>query len=146
MEIDVSGAAVPRLPRRDIEEFVRSSLAALRRARVVPFRPSELSIVLVSDSEMRALNRRFRGRRSTTDVLTFEGDPGPEPGQRPLGEIVISVEQAKRQAREQHHSVATEIRYLLLHGMIHALGYDHETDQGEMNALEMKIRARVGLD
>ncbi len=94
------------------------------------------------------LNRTWRGKKKTTDVLTFEADDSyapPESADRPLGDIVISVDQARRQASEQKHSLATEVRYLILHGIIHAYGYDHETDQGEMNALELKVRAKVGL-
>lgn len=95
---------------------------------------------------MRKLNRTWRGVNRTTDVLTFRGDDSvPEDAEHSLGDIVISVDQAKRQAQEQKHSLATEVRYLILHGLIHALGYDHETDDGEMDELELKIRARVGL-
>jgi probable rRNA maturation factor len=89
---------------------------------------------------MRELNRKFRRKNKTTDVLTFRGD-GPL-----LGEIVISVDQARRQAADEKHSVAIEVRYLILHGILHAMGYDHETDNGEMHALELKVRAKVGLD
>jgi probable rRNA maturation factor len=85
---------------------------------------------------MRRLNRQYRGKNKTTDVLTF-------PGERP--DIVISLEQARRQALAEGHSLATEVRYLILHGVLHALGYDHETDGGEMNALELRVRGRVGL-
>lgn len=63
-----------------------------------------------------------------------------------LGEIVISLPQARRQAAEQRHSLATEVRYLLLHGLLHAYGYDHEADRGEMNAAELQLRRKVGLE
>ena len=86
---------------------------------------------------MRGLNRKFRGKSKTTDVLTFPGEDSCE--------IVISIDQAKRQARTEKHSLATELRYLLLHGILHGLGYDHEADDGEMNALEVQIREKVGL-
>ena len=95
---------------------------------------AELSIAFVHDATMRALNRRFRRKDKTTDVLTF-----PD-------EIVISLDQARRQARDEKHSLATEVRYLIAHGVLHALGYDHETDEGEMNALELVVRQRVGLE
>ena len=98
---------------------------------------------------MRNLNRQFRKKNKTTDVLTFPADDSyVDPGQsgRPLGDVVISVDQAKRQATDEKHSLATEIRYLILHGILHALGYDHETDQGEMNALETEVRGLVGLE
>ena len=130
--VDVSGS-VPRLTRRDIATFARRVL------RAVEAEPDELSIAFVDDEAMRELNRKFRRKNKTTDVLTFPGD-GPL-----LGEIVISVDQARRQAADEKHSLATEVRYLILHGILHALGYDHEKDHGEMNALEMRVRGAVGL-
>jgi len=146
--VDVSGHAIRGLPRREIARFVATCLDTLRRARVEGAVRSTASIAFVSDRQMRELNSHYRGKRATTDVLTFEGsEDDVEPGASApsLGEIVISVDQARRQAREERHSLATEIRYLLLHGVIHALGYDHETDDGEMDALELRIREKVGL-
>src|SRR5688500_12828832 len=145
MRVDISGRAIPRLPRREIEAFVKRSFSAIRRAGAAPGMPSEVSIAFLDDRAMAALNARFRGKRKTTDVLTFpsgeiEGDGSP------LGDIAISIDQARRQAREGGHSLATEIRYLLLHGLLHASGHDHESDDGEMNALELAIRAKVGLE
>jgi len=127
VKVDVGGAAVPRLSRREIARFARRVLRAARGA------IAELSIAFVGDATMRALNRKFRGRNKTTDVLTF-----PD-------EIVISLDQARRQARDERHSLATEVKYLIAHGVLHALGYDHETDGGEMNALELRVRDKVGL-
>jgi probable rRNA maturation factor len=144
----VSGAAVRALSRAAIRDFVANALGALRGARALAFDVSELSVAFVDDAAMRRLNRRYRGRDETTDVLTFPADDSyrdPGASGRPLGDIVISIPRARRQAAGQRHSLATELRILLLHGLIHSLGYDHETDQGEMNALEMKIRKKVGL-
>lgn len=129
--IEVSGRSVPRFSRRDIESFAQSVLRALRSKH-------DLSIAFVDDAQMRKLNRNYRDKNMTTDVLTFELDQS-------FGEIVISLDQAKRQAVDERHSLATEVRYLIVHGIIHAHGYDHETDDGEMNALELKVRSRVGL-
>ena len=98
----------------------------------------QVSIALVDDATMRNLNRKFRHENKTTDVLTFPAEDGCE--------IVISVDQARRQARQEKHSLATELRYLLVHGLLHGLGYDHETDDGEMNELEVDVREKVGLD
>ncbi len=131
--VEVSGS-VPRLTRREIATFARRVLQAAGR------RPADLSIAFVDDASMRELNRKFRRKNKTTDVLTFPGDAPL------LGEIVISVDQARRQAADEKHSLATEVRYLILHGILHAMGYDHETDHGEMNALELKVRAAVGLE
>jgi probable rRNA maturation factor len=131
VNVDVSGPAVPRLSRASLAAFVRDVLRAARARGI-----EEVSIAFVSDAAMKRLNRQYRGKNKTTDVLTFPGD-------RP--DVVISLDQARRQAADEKHSLATEVRYLVLHGLLHALGYDHETDEGEMNALEMKVRGRVGL-
>ncbi|HVT45499.1 MAG TPA: rRNA maturation RNase YbeY [Thermoanaerobaculia bacterium] len=147
IDVEISGPGIPRLSRSAVRDFVRRALRAIQRAGAATLDPEEVSIAFVDDGEMRRLNRGFRGRKQTTDVLTFEGDAESQIPDAPrfLGEIVISVDQAKRQAAAQRHSLATEIRYLLLHGLLHAFGYDHETDDGEMDALEMAIRRRVGL-
>ena len=133
MIIEVTGGAVPRLTRRDVTSFVRKVLLALRKDEEM----TDVSIALVDDDTMKALNRKFRHQSKTTDVLTFPADDSCE--------IVISVDQARRQAAAEKHSIATEVRYLLLHGLLHGLGYDHETDDGEMNRLELKVREKVGL-
>ena len=148
--IEVSGS-VPRFSRVEIGAFVRNVLLTLEKlGRIKDGGVSEVSIAFVDDDAMRSLNRKFRHTASTTDVLTFPaddsyGDPSSNGG-RPLGDIVISVDQARRQAPAEKHSLAVEVRYLILHGILHALGYDHETDRGEMNALEVEVRAAVGLD
>ncbi len=144
MIVEVTGSAVPRLTRRDVTTFVRKVLLALRKDEEI----TDVSIAFVDDETMKGLNRKFRHKNKTTDVLTFPADDSyNEPNHRgkPLGDIVISVDQARRQAAEEKHSIATEVRYLLLHGVLHALGHDHETDDGEMNRLELKVRAAVGL-
>ena len=143
--VEVTGAAVPRFSRREIAQFVRRILIALR----VDDDIHDVSIAIVDDEAMRNLNRKFRKKNKTTDVLTFpadDSDADPNATGRPLGDIVISIDQARRQATDQKHSLATEVRYLILHGILHALGYDHETDSGEMNALEVEVRASVGLE
>ena len=132
-QVEVSGTA-PRISHREITTFTRKVLHALDRLDDM----QEISIALVNDAKMRNLNRKYRRKNKTTDVLTFPGDQSCE--------IVISVDQARRQAAREKHSIATELRYLILHGVLHGLGYDHETDNGEMNALEMKTRDAVGLD
>lgn len=146
--VEVSGS-VPRLTQREIATFVRKVLLSLERMHALEGEIHEASIAFVDDAAMRTLNRRFRGRNRTTDVLTFPADRSyADPGEegRPLGDIVISVEQARRQAAAERHALATEVRYLILHGILHALGYDHEHDRGEMNALELRVRAAVGLE
>ena len=130
--VEVSGRAVPRFSRNDITAFAVTVLRALRSKH-------ELSIAFVDDAQMQKLNLDYRRKNKTTDVLTFELDEN-------FGEIVISLDQARRQAVDEKHSLATEVRYLIVHGISHAHCYDHETDNGEMNALELKVRERVGLE
>jgi probable rRNA maturation factor len=129
--VEVSGAAVPHFSRRDIASFIRKVLLALDH------NMGEVSVALVDDKTMQSLNKKFRHKNKPTDVLTFPGDESCE--------IVISLDQARRQARHEKHSLPTELRYLLLHGILHGLGYDHETDRGEMEALELDLRDAVGL-
>jgi probable rRNA maturation factor len=143
LNIEVTGGAVPRLTRRDIAAFSRKILLMLEEDEI-----TDVSIAFVDDEAMKNLNRQFRHKNKTTDVLTFPADEtygDPNRRGRPLGDIVISIDQARRQAADEKHSVATEVRYLILHGILHALGYDHETDNGEMNALELKLRDSLGL-
>jgi probable rRNA maturation factor len=147
--VEVTGEAVPRFSRREIGAYTRKVLLALEKLGRLPEEITEISIAFVTDEAMTSLNRKFRKKSKTTDVLTFPADDSyndPSQTGRPLGDIVISVDQARRQAAQEKHSTATEVRYLILHGVLHALGYDHETDQGEMNALEMEARAAVGLE
>ena len=112
----------------------------------------EIAIALVSDARMRTLNRRYRGKDYATDVLSFAADAAPQPPARipqsgPLGDLVIATGVAKRQAREAGHSYQTELRVLALHGLLHLLGYDHESraDNGRMRRTETRLRKKGGL-
>jgi probable rRNA maturation factor len=108
---------------------------AARRLRV----RGELSLVLAGDGLLRRLNREYRGKDKTTDVLSFPGDGG-EGG---LGDIVISVAKAERNARRFGRSLPQELDVLALHGFLHVLGYDHESDDGAMDQLEGRLRKRL---
>ena len=148
--VEVTGPAVPRFTRRETAAFARTVLLALEKLDRLEQPVTELSIAFVDDETMKSLNRKFRKKNKTTDVLTFPADdsyvdPARNTG-RPLGDVVISLDQARRQAAEERHSLPTELRYLILHGILHALGYDHETDKGEMNELEVEVRVVVGLE
>ncbi len=101
---------------------------------------ASLGVRFTSDAEMRRLNCRHRGRDHTTDVLSFPGGPTAEGPH--LGDVVIAVPQARRQARAAGHGVGRELRSLLLHGILHCLGYDHATDRGEMRRRERRLRRR----
>lgn len=99
-----------------------------------------VDILLTGDAEMRQLNRRFRGKDSSTDVLSF---PAPEASGG--GDIAISVARARAQAASLGHDLPTEIKVLILHGMLHLAGYDHERDRGQMLRREQKLRAELRL-
>ena len=124
---------------------VRSLVGRLRRTLTQskiqnPRSKTDLSILFCGDARMRALNYRFRGKDRPTDVLSFPAGQGEL-----LGDIVVSVPYAARQARRRGEQTRREIDRLLLHGYLHLLGYDHETDGGEMDALEVKLKRRLGL-
>jgi probable rRNA maturation factor len=89
---------------------------------------------------MRALNRAFRGKDYATDVLSFPADVRPF-----LGDVAIATGVARRQAGDAGHSLATELRVLALHGLLHLLGYDHESDAGVMERAEARLRKAAGL-
>ena len=97
---------------------------------------SSLGIRFAGDRELRRVNLQYRGKDKPTDVLSFPGEEGH------LGDILISVPTARRQAESMGHSTERELKVLLLHGILHCLGYDHETDEGEMERLERRLRRR----
>ena len=112
-------------------------------------------VALVNDAAMAKLNLQFRGKAGPTDILSFPwpgGDrddraiPVPKELAGFLGDIVISVEAAQRNAATEEHSLQTEIHQLVLHGALHLCGYDHETDQGEMNMLELRLRKQLDIE
>jgi probable rRNA maturation factor len=111
-------------------------------------REAALTITFVRDHAMRRLNRDYRGVDQPTDVLSFayhEGEEivAPEMESRHLGDVVISVETAGRYAGELGLTFDREIEHLIIHGALHLAGYDHETDDGEMNRLEKKLRKEL---
>jgi probable rRNA maturation factor len=105
-----------------------------------------IAIAFISNRRMKELNKLFRGKNSTTDVLSFPHEPDEfDPDKNNLGDIVISVEQAQIQAEENGLTLEGEIKQLILHGVLHLCGYDHETDNGEMNARELELREELGI-
>ena len=105
------------------------------------------SIVFVGDAAIRKLNRQFRGKDRATDVLSFptRAEKFEHENRFHLGEVVISVQRAAAQAKQNGLSFANEIRQLILHGLLHLCGYDHETDGGEMNRIELRLRKKLGI-
>lgn len=143
-----------------LHPFMRSLRAALHLGR------RDFNVCFVDDRQIRRLNKAFLGKNRPTDVLSFpwmaEGGPTlPSGGGRPsskrirpatgseftnfLGDVAISVETARRNACRAGHSTLHELRQLIVHGALHLMGYDHETDRGEMAALELSLRERLGI-
>ncbi len=105
----------------------------------------QVTVLLTTDAALRDLNCRFRGKAKSTDVLSFPASAPASGPERIVGDIAISVETARRQAAEQGHSLGTEIKVLILHGLLHLAGYDHESDAGQMRRRERDLRAQLGL-
>lgn len=158
-----------RLARKPLEVFL------LRVKKELGVEESEVTICFVSDAEIAGMNERFRKKNGPTDVLSFPARNGGSARSRKgekiytegakdtegrekslgrrrsratevyLGDIAIAPETARRYAKKNGRSLNSELRVLILHGVLHLLGYNHETDQGEMNRIEQKIRRRFGL-
>jgi probable rRNA maturation factor len=132
---DDRGRRVPSAPA--LARWLRAIAPARARGTV--------SVAVLSDARVRALNRRYRGVNQATDVLSFPASLEPRVPSPSLGDIVISRGVARRQAREAGHSELTEWRVLALHGLLHLLGYDHERDRGRMRRVERRLRRQGGL-
>ncbi len=156
-----------RVAMRSLESFLRQV------KRELSLKESDVTICLVSDKAMARLNQNFRKKKGPTDVLSFPQEDSFSPlatrhsplrGQsaksrkdtgkqqlvkksRPtyLGDIAISPSTARRYAKSHDRTLGSELRVLILHGVLHLLGYDHETDHGEMDEIEQKLRKRFGL-
>ncbi len=127
------------------EDLLRTTVGQVMKAESVDY-PAELSLLITGDETVHELNLRYRKIDSTTDVLAFalqEGDdfPGDPEGPSQLGEVIVSCPQAVRQAEEGGHSLERELSVLVIHGVLHLLGYDHETDEDAevMEAHELQI-------
>jgi probable rRNA maturation factor len=125
-----------------------------QRARKAAGLRGQVNVVLTSSRDIRALNRRFRGKDKPTDVLSFPALQAVWPGSKTRatrasnefsGDIVISTDIARRNARLYQHAPAQELKILMLHGMLHLAGFDHETDRGEMARQEERLRRELGL-
>jgi len=125
-------------PLEDFFERVRQELR---------FPQNAVTIQFISDAAMARLNQNFRHKRGPTDVLFFPANGGSRPPQTAayIGDIAISPQTARRNARRFSRTLPAEMRILILHGMLHLAGFDHETDHGEMDRLEKRLRRRLGV-
>ena len=117
----------PRVRRRELRRFLQDLAAQIAPA-------ASVTCLITTDRELRSLNREFRAKDYATDVLSF-----------PPGDLAISFERAAEQAAERGHGVEQELRILMLHGLLHLAGLDHETDAGAMARAEVRWRKRLGL-
>jgi len=127
-----------RVDGRALRAFVVEVVGALE----IPH--ASVTLALVGDARMRKMNREFRGFDKATDVLSFPAGDDSGAG-RYLGDIVISVDTAERQSRRRGSLLTRELRVLALHGVLHLLGYDHQTDDGEMRRVEYRLRRRFEI-
>ena len=125
----------------DLTELALSRFVA--RARRAVQLPGAVNVLVTSSAEMKSLNRRFRGKDRPTDVLSFPSEPDAR--KQFAGEIAISGDIATQNARALGHSAAEEVKVLVLHGLLHLRGYDHECDNGQMARRERQLRARLHL-
>jgi|SRR5579871_1430773 len=140
MSPDGSSITFRRVPgtlkRQPLERFARTLEYSIARQ---PF-----GCLITTDAELRRLNRDYRGKDAVTDVLSFPA-PDSQPPHSYIGDIAISYPRARDQARQFGHGTEDEIRILMLHGVLHLLGMDHETDKGRMARTEKRWRERLGL-
>jgi probable rRNA maturation factor len=123
---------------RSLARFLTQARAAVRLR-------GQVSVLFTTDAMQRRLNRRFRSKNSSTDVLSFPANSNIPGAGEMAGDLSISVPMAQRQAAQQGHALGTELKVLILHGLLHLAGYDHETDTGQMARRERTLRARLRL-
>jgi probable rRNA maturation factor len=135
---DTKSAALPSA--RTLSIFLNKARSAVRLK-------GQVTVLLTTDNAIRTLNRRFRGKNKATDVLSFPAYPlqNTTPAERLAGDMAIGVPTARRQAAEEGHALSIEIKILILHGLLHLAGYDHEADTGQMARREQKLRAKLRL-
>jgi probable rRNA maturation factor len=139
------GAAISSARNRDSLPSARTLARFLAEAQQAVKLRGEVNVLLASDATIRRLNRQFRGINKTTDVLSFPAEALIQTREKIAGDLAISVPTARKQGIEQGHSLAIELKVLILHGLLHLAGYDHETDKGEMARREQKLRAKLKL-
>jgi probable rRNA maturation factor len=136
------------IDRRIVADLAQATLEQVAKVKGEPHTGIQLSVAFVRDKKIQQLNRLYRGKNYATDVLSFpataeQNDPDDIAEENYLGDIVIATDTARRQATEASLSVEREIQELVIHGVLHLCGYDHETDNGEMNRLEVKLRRQL---
>jgi probable rRNA maturation factor len=131
-----------RLAPRSLEAFFRKALRAAK------LKPDSVTVAFVTDAEIARLNKTYRKKNHPTDVLSFPAVSSLKGSRKNgfLGDIAIAPATARRYAKKNGRSLQSEICVLMLHGILHVLGYDHETDRGQMDRIEHKLRRKLGLE
>jgi len=138
-ELEPDPAPHGRIPAaRTLARFLTQAQSAVRLR-------GEVGVLLTTDRAIRRLNRQFRGKDKATDVLSFPAEPLAREREKLAGDLAISVETARNQGAACGHPLGVEIKVLMLHGLLHLAGYDHETDEGRMARRERQLRAGLGL-
>ncbi len=133
----LAGGDAPAEARRAVRDVLRAAAPRLAVG------AGDVVVRFVDADTMRELNRSWRGKDRPTDVLSFPSGAADPAGRRHIGDIALCWEVARAQAAKRRHAPAREAALLALHGLIHLLGYDHETDDGTMDALERRLRRQV---
>jgi len=133
--IEAERAKTRSLAKRDLNRFLAAAVEALGLA-------GEFSVLLTGDDRLRTLNRQYRGIDKPTDVLSFPASPEAATGG---GDLAISLGVASEQAANHGHTLQMEVKILILHGLLHLAGYDHECDQGQMRRRETRLRKQFAL-
>jgi probable rRNA maturation factor len=139
--IAIDSQALALVPEADLSKPVLTRF--LNRARKLVGLEGDVELLLTSDAELKRLNHAFRNKNKATDILSFPAPP--EIAQHHAGDLAISLETAARQAARFGHSLPDEVRILILHGLLHLNGLDHEADKGEMATRESELRAALKL-
>jgi probable rRNA maturation factor len=139
------GARTRRIPRFDRMPSIPTLKRFLAQAQEAVRLTGHVTVLLTTDAALRKLNRQFRGKNKATDVLSFPAEAFIGSKEKVAGDLAISVDTARKQAAEQGHALASELKILMLHGLLHLAGYDHETDDGAMARRELKLRAKLEL-
>jgi probable rRNA maturation factor len=126
-----------------VRRFSQKAWNAIGRTGIQQSAETEVSLVFLNLKQMQQYNKDYRKKNYPTDVLSFPVNEPIEDNRHYLGDILICVDKARENAEGAQHSLDRELQVLILHGILHLMGYDHETDQGQMHALEYKLRKKL---
>ncbi len=147
LDIGIDGGTWDAEPALDLETLVGRVVAMAAQAVPEGLPDGEAAVLFTDDAQMRAINKRFRDKDKATNVLAFPAPPAPAGVPQPLGDILLAHETVVEEAREQKKPLDHHVSHLVTHGLLHLLGYDHQTDEDAavMEGLETRILAGLGI-